>query len=84
MRKSGLDYAIVRPTRLVGDENDLTLGNVTFDQGDKLNRRISRYSLAHVVLQTIKVDKLPKKVTFECTGSHEPTRLSLESLTPDT
>ena len=49
LRASKLSYSIIRPTQLVGDENDETLTPYQVDQGDKIKGKISRFTLAEVV-----------------------------------
>jgi hypothetical protein len=36
-------------------------------QGDRLSGQITRFTLGQVVLDAVKAEKIPNKVTFECT-----------------
>ena len=49
LRKSGINYAIVRPTHIVGDQKTNTLTKFTVDQGDRILGEINRYTLGHLV-----------------------------------
>lgn len=53
LRRSGLNYAIVRPPGLVGDEKDFKATEYSIDQGDRISGRITRYTLGNVIRDTI-------------------------------
>jgi len=68
LRKSGINYAIVRPSGLVGEESNTTLTPYQVDQGDTLNGRITRFTVAKIINEVLQSKEVPAKVTFECTG----------------
>lgn len=54
LRKSGLDYIIVRPPALRGNENDMVLTDYLIDQGDKVTGHMSRRTLGKLVNDLMK------------------------------
>ena len=54
LRKSGLNYAIVRPPALEGDQKNLVVTQYSIDQGDKVSGgKITRCTLGVVVKDVI-------------------------------
>lgn len=78
LRCSGLDYSIVRPPQLVGEIGDEILTDYKIDQGDRVMGKISRYTLAKVVVDSLKASNIGNKITFECTGAKEKTERTVE------
>ena len=83
VRSSGLNYAIIRPTQLVGEEMDQTLTEYEVGKGDTLMGKISRYTLAKTVFDAAVTEKMPPQVTFECTGTTAKGKDNLGQLQPD-
>ena len=69
LRNSGLNYAVIRPTQLVGEFDDEALTKYEVAQGDKIIGKISRFTLAETVFDATTSNSIPSKVTFECTGT---------------
>lgn len=82
-----MNYAIVRPPGLVGDDKDTTITQYQLDQGDRISGRITRCTLSYIIRDLIESKEVPPKVTFECSGSQgqqaEPV-LSFGKLKADT
>ena len=53
LRRSGINYAIVRPPGLVGDDKNTTVTPYSIGQGDKMSGHITRCTLGKVILDTI-------------------------------
>ncbi|EAS00061.1 NAD-dependent epimerase/dehydratase family protein (macronuclear) [Tetrahymena thermophila SB210] len=66
LRESGLNYIIVRPGGLVGTQKDKKTTNYTIEQGDRSNGRITRATVAKIIVEALQAQNLPKQLTFEC------------------
>ncbi|KAL4453351.1 hypothetical protein ABPG74_017558 [Tetrahymena malaccensis] len=66
LRESGLNYIIVRPGGLVGTQKDTKQTDYTIEQGDRSSGRITRATVARIIVEALQAQNLPKKLTFEC------------------
>ena len=86
LRKSGLDYVIIRPGGLKDTPGGT--GQLVFDQGDKILGTISREDVAEICVKALDIPNI-QKVTFEVIeGDQKQDKITnwlplLSSLVPD-
>jgi len=83
LRKSKLNYLIVRPGRLVDTESkEKDLGKILYSQGDKIKGQICRQNLARVLLGLVNESSLPSRTTIDVVEGGEG--LNISTIKPDT
>jgi len=84
LRKSKLDYLIVRPPQLTDEKTKGKLNPVLIDQGDKMSgRKISRENLAHNIINLVQNKDLTKRVTVDIVEVSQPREYDIKSLKED-